>query len=153
LSQPTTGHNYDTFAAADLYELVAQLKLPDFALVGFSLGGGEVVRYLGKYGSNYRRRLAPSFSGIEPKVRSAGRWLFDLRWSSHLFRSEKPRTTAVRPSHRNPGAIATRIGSTVRQMRQKRVAISTVTGGGHNTRRGENRPLKRLTSRLAGPKL
>ncbi len=49
-SQPTTGYNYDTFAA-DLHALVTHLKLRDFALVGFSMGGGEVARYIGKYGS------------------------------------------------------------------------------------------------------
>ena len=49
-SQPTTGYDYDTFAE-DLHKLVTQLELHDFALVGFSMGGGEVARYLGKYGS------------------------------------------------------------------------------------------------------
>jgi non-heme chloroperoxidase len=49
-SQPTTGYNYDTFAE-DLHRLVRHLKLRDFTLVGFSMGGGEVARYLGKYGS------------------------------------------------------------------------------------------------------
>src|SRR6202162_1368779 len=49
-SQPTTGYNYDTFAE-DLKKLVTHLKLQDFSLVGFSMGGGEVARYLGKYGS------------------------------------------------------------------------------------------------------
>jgi non-heme chloroperoxidase len=49
-SQPTEGYNYDTFAQ-DLRKLVTHLHLKDFALVGFSMGGGEVARYLGKYGS------------------------------------------------------------------------------------------------------
>jgi len=49
-SQPTTGYNYDTFAE-DLHKLVRHLNLRDFALVGFSMGGGEVARYIGKYGS------------------------------------------------------------------------------------------------------
>jgi non-heme chloroperoxidase len=49
-SQPTTGYNYDTFAE-DLHKLVTQIELHDFALVGFSMGGGEVARYLGKYGT------------------------------------------------------------------------------------------------------
>ena len=49
-SQPTTGYNYDTFAR-DLHQLVTQLDLSDFALAGFSMGGGEVARYLGTYGS------------------------------------------------------------------------------------------------------
>ena len=49
-SQPTSGYNYDTFAE-DLNRLISFLQLRDFALVGFSMGGGEVARYLGKYGS------------------------------------------------------------------------------------------------------
>ena len=49
-SQPTFGYNYDTFAE-DLHKLVTQLDLRDFALAGFSMGGGEVARYFGKYGS------------------------------------------------------------------------------------------------------
>ena len=49
-SQPTAGYNYDTFAE-DLHNLVTHLKLKKFALVGFSMGGGEVARYIGKYGS------------------------------------------------------------------------------------------------------
>src|SRR5438874_11903624 len=49
-SQPTVGYNYDTFAA-DLWEVVTQLKLQDVTLVGFSMGGGEIARYFGKYGS------------------------------------------------------------------------------------------------------
>jgi non-heme chloroperoxidase len=48
-SQPTTGYNYDTFAE-DLHRLVTHLKLRNFALVGFSMGGGEVARYIGKHG-------------------------------------------------------------------------------------------------------
>jgi|SRR5579862_2685726 len=49
-SQPTSGYNYDTFAE-DLHKLVTHLKLRDFALVGFSMGGGEVARYIGRFGS------------------------------------------------------------------------------------------------------
>jgi pimeloyl-ACP methyl ester carboxylesterase len=49
-SQPTAGYNYDTFAE-DLHKLVTKLGLSDFALVGFSMGGGEVARYIGRYGS------------------------------------------------------------------------------------------------------
>ena len=49
-SQPTTGYNYDTFAE-DLHKVVTHLKLQDFSLAGFSMGGGEVARYIGKYGS------------------------------------------------------------------------------------------------------
>src|SRR5512141_1168030 len=49
-SQPATGYHYDTFAQ-DLHKLVTQRELRDFALAGFSMGSGEVARYLGNYGS------------------------------------------------------------------------------------------------------
>src|SRR5437879_4692989 len=49
-SQPTTGYNCDTFAE-DLHHVVTKLALRGVALVGFSMGGGEVARYLGTYGS------------------------------------------------------------------------------------------------------
>jgi non-heme chloroperoxidase len=49
-SQPTVGYDYDTFAA-DLSALLEQLDLTDVVLVGFSMGTGEVVRYLSTYGS------------------------------------------------------------------------------------------------------
>jgi non-heme chloroperoxidase len=49
-SQPWEGYDYDTFAA-DLAALLDHLDLHDVALVGFSMGGGEVARYLGTYGS------------------------------------------------------------------------------------------------------
>lgn len=49
-SKPTAGYNYDTFAD-DLHKLVSHLKLHDFTLVGFSMGGGEIARYFGKHGS------------------------------------------------------------------------------------------------------
>ncbi|MBM7416649.1 MULTISPECIES: alpha/beta fold hydrolase [Nocardiaceae] len=50
-SQPESGYDYDTFAA-DLSVLLETLDLRDVTLVGFSMGGGEVVRYLAKYGSD-----------------------------------------------------------------------------------------------------
>jgi non-heme chloroperoxidase len=49
-SQPSSGYDYDTFAA-DLNQLMTTLDLRDAVLVGFSMGTGEVARYLGKYGS------------------------------------------------------------------------------------------------------
>jgi non-heme chloroperoxidase len=49
-SQPTSGYDYDTFAA-DLATLMDTLDLHDATLVGHSMGTGEVTRYLGTYGS------------------------------------------------------------------------------------------------------
>ena len=63
-SQPTEGYNYDTFAE-DLHQLTSQLKLRDFTLVGFSMGGGEVARYIGKYGSKGVSKTV-IISGVPP---------------------------------------------------------------------------------------
>src|SRR5207237_8418109 len=63
-SQPTAGYNYDTFAA-DLREVITQLKLKDVTLVGFSMGGGEIARYFGKYGSKSVRK-AVFISAVTP---------------------------------------------------------------------------------------
>ncbi len=63
-SQPTTGYNYDTFAE-DLHKLITHLELREFALVGFSMGGGEVARYIGKYGSKGVSK-AVIISGVPP---------------------------------------------------------------------------------------
>ena len=49
-SQPITGYDYDTLAA-DLHSLMEALGLEATTLVGHSMGTGEVVRYLGTYGS------------------------------------------------------------------------------------------------------
>ena len=49
-SKPSIGYNYDTFAA-DLDAVLTTLDLNNVALVGFSMGTGEVARYLSKYGS------------------------------------------------------------------------------------------------------
>lgn len=63
-SQPTIGYDYDTFAE-DLHKLIQHLELRDVALVGFSMGGGEVARYIGKYGTENVRKAA-LLSSIPP---------------------------------------------------------------------------------------
>jgi non-heme chloroperoxidase len=63
-SQPTVGYDYDTFAA-DLGTLMETLDLRDAVLVGFSMGTGEVTRYLGSYGSERVSRAA-LFGAIPP---------------------------------------------------------------------------------------
>ncbi len=49
-SKPAIGYTYETFAD-DLHKLVTKLDLRDFALVGHSMGSGEVAGYIGKYGT------------------------------------------------------------------------------------------------------
>ncbi|MGA5327623.1 alpha/beta fold hydrolase [Streptomyces griseoincarnatus] len=63
-SQPTTGYDYDTFAA-DLNTVMETLDLRDAVLVGFSMGTGEVGRYLGTYGSG-RVAKAAFLASLEP---------------------------------------------------------------------------------------
>lgn len=50
-SQPWNGYDYDTFTA-DLHALLEHLDIREATLVGFSMGGGEVVRYISTYGSD-----------------------------------------------------------------------------------------------------
>ena len=79
-SHPSGGYNYDTFAA-DLNTILTKLDLSDVALVGFSMGTGEVMRYIGKYGSKrvrkavligtlgpYLVKAADNPEGVEAKV-------------------------------------------------------------------------------------
>lgn len=49
-SQPATVYDYDTFAA-DLNTIMTTLNLSDVVLIGFSMGTGEVTRYIGTYGT------------------------------------------------------------------------------------------------------
>lgn len=79
-SKPTCGYDYDTLAA-DLHMLLTRLHLEDVTLVGFSMGGGEVARYIGTYGSNrvnkavfvaaippFLLKTADNPEGVEPEV-------------------------------------------------------------------------------------
>ena len=63
-SQPTVGYDYDTFAA-DLSALLEHLDRNDIVLCGFSMGTGEVTRYLSRYGSA-RVSKAALFGAIPP---------------------------------------------------------------------------------------
>ncbi|PRB41623.1 alpha/beta hydrolase [Arthrobacter sp. MYb23] len=63
-SQPTEGYDYDTFAA-DLKTVLDTLDLNDAVLVGFSMGTGEVARYISTYGSA-RVAKAVFLGSLEP---------------------------------------------------------------------------------------
>jgi len=68
-SQPWSGYDYDTLAA-DLDALMRHLDLRDATLVGFSMGGGEVVRYLATYGQD-RITKAVLASAVPPYLYKA----------------------------------------------------------------------------------
>jgi non-heme chloroperoxidase len=61
--KPEDGYDYDTFAA-DLKGVLDGLDLDDVTLVGFSMGGGEVARYVGAYGEDRLRSIV--FAGAVP---------------------------------------------------------------------------------------
>ena len=61
--KPEDGYDYDTFAA-DLAGLLEGLDLDDVTLVGFSMGGGELARYVGRYGEDRIHSLV--FAGAVP---------------------------------------------------------------------------------------
>jgi non-heme chloroperoxidase len=70
-SKPGVGYDYDTLAR-DTFDLIEQLDLRDVALVGFSMGGGEVARYMGKYNDAGRVTKVCFVSAITPALRHAG---------------------------------------------------------------------------------
>ena len=63
-SSQQAGYDYDTFAA-DLDKLVGALDLRGFDIAGHSMGGGEIARYLGTFGTERVRRAA-IVSGVPP---------------------------------------------------------------------------------------
>ena len=56
-SQPWYGNEMDTFAD-DLAQLIDSLDLKDVVLIGFSMGGGEVARYIGRHGTKRLKKIA-----------------------------------------------------------------------------------------------
>ncbi len=63
-SQPWNGNDMDTYAD-DLSELIETLNLKDAVLIGFSAGGGEVARYVGRHGTK-RVAKAALISAVPP---------------------------------------------------------------------------------------
>lgn len=55
--RPWESYDYNTLAD-DLNELITQLNLSEVTLVGFSMGGGEIARYIGKYGTDKIEKVA-----------------------------------------------------------------------------------------------
>ncbi len=69
-SAPSDGYDYDTLAS-DTYKLIEALDLNNAALVGFSMGGGEVARYLGRFNEG-RVTKAGFISAVTPALRKDG---------------------------------------------------------------------------------
>jgi non-heme chloroperoxidase len=69
-SQPWSGNDMDTYAD-DLSELIETLDLKGAVLIGFSAGGGEVARYIGRYGTK-RLAKAALISSVPPLMLKTG---------------------------------------------------------------------------------
>ncbi len=69
-SAPNSGYDYNTMAT-DTYKLLETLDLQNATLIGFSMGGGEVARYMGKYNEG-RVTKAGFISAITPALRKDG---------------------------------------------------------------------------------
>jgi pimeloyl-ACP methyl ester carboxylesterase len=69
-SAPEAGYDYDTFAG-DTAKVIDTLGLRDIALVGFSMGGGEVARYMSKYNGKGVAKCG-FISSIAPALRKDG---------------------------------------------------------------------------------
>jgi len=68
--KPVTGYGYDTLAD-DLAALLDQLDLRDVTLVGFSMGGGEVARYVSRHGEE-RLHSVVFASAVPPYMMQGG---------------------------------------------------------------------------------
>jgi non-heme chloroperoxidase len=93
-SQPWEGNDMDTYAD-DLAELIAELNLEDAVLVGHSTGGGEVARYIGRYGTRHVAKavlissVPPLLLKTEANPEGAPREVFDrMREAIHADRSQ-----------------------------------------------------------------
>ncbi len=128
-SKPGVGYTYDTFAA-DLDKLLRKLDLKKVALVGFSMGSGEVTRYIGKYGADAcpqscADRNARTVSG-ESGRQSGGR---RCRRCSRTSRQQSAPT--VRLSHGVPAQFL--------QLRRDRRQARERTGARGQLERGRGR--------------
>jgi pimeloyl-ACP methyl ester carboxylesterase len=93
-SQPTVGYDYDTLAA-DLEVVLSTLGLTNVSLVGFSMGTGEVTRYIGRYGTK-RVRNAVLIGTLGPYLVKAPDNLEGVDWS--VFEGIKAAIRADRPA-------------------------------------------------------
>jgi len=96
-SRPTFGFDYDTFAE-DLHKLINHQHLHDITLVGFSMGGGEVARYIANYGTD-RVSRAVFVSAVTPYMLKTENNPEGI--DSQVFESMLGQIVADRPSFLN----------------------------------------------------
>lgn len=132
-SQPWNGNNMDTYAD-DLAELINQLDLRDVVLIGFSTGGGEVARYIGRHGTDRVAKLAlvssvpPFMLQTEDNQGGVPLEVFDgIRAASLADRSQLYKDFAA-----GPFFGGNRAGNQVSQGMQENFWHQGMQGGHHN---------------------
>lgn len=84
---PSTGYDFDTFAD-DLADVMAALDVRDAALVGYSMGGGEIVRYLARHGAARVARVALVGAALAPMDEAMAAMM------AHAIADDRPRFLA-----------------------------------------------------------
>ena len=99
-SRPIVGYDFDTLAG-DLNKVLTELDLREVTLVGFSLGTGEVARYIGTYGTE---RLRPASSSRASRRPSSSRRRTRKGWiGRRSTASARQSSTTGRVAHRTLG--------------------------------------------------
>lgn len=132
--QPWHGNDMDTYAD-DLNELIETLNLKGVVLVGFSAGGGEIARYIGRHGSK-RVAKAVLVSAVTPwLVKSADNQngLPLSKYDDNRTHSTADRSQFYRDIASGPFYGANRPGSKVSQGVMDRFWLQGVTAGHKNT--------------------
>jgi non-heme chloroperoxidase len=133
-SQPWQGNDMDTYAD-DLSELIELLDLKEVVLVGFSAGGGEVARYIGRYGTK-RVAKAVLVAAITPymlKTPGNPHGLPLAKYNENREHSTADRSQFYRDIASGPFYGANRPGASVSQGVMDRFWLQGVMAGHKNT--------------------
>jgi non-heme chloroperoxidase len=133
-SQPWQGNDMDTYAD-DLSELIELLDLKEVVLVGFSAGGGEVARYIGRYGTK-RVAKAVLVAAVTPymlKTPGNPHGLPLAKYNENREHSTADRSQFYRDIASGPFYGANRPGASVSQGVMDRFWLQGVMAGHKNT--------------------
>lgn len=133
-SQPWLGNDMDTYAD-DLAELIDTLKLDKVVLVGFSAGGGEVARYIGRHGTKKVAKIALIAAVTPHLVKTAAdpEGLPLAKYDENRARSKADRSGFYREIAEGPFYGANRSGAKVSQGVIDRFWYQGITAGHKNT--------------------
>ncbi len=133
-SQPWQGNDMDTYAD-DLAQLLEHLKLTEAVLIGFSAGGGEVARYIGRHGSKLVTKVV-LVSAVTPfLVKTSGNPLgiAIANFDANRAQAIADRSQFYKDIASGPFYGANRAGARVSQGVMDRFWLQGVTAGHKNT--------------------